>query len=248
MDLVEYLPRLGQGLVVSLQLTVLSVAFGYLLGLVLALGVSSRRPSLKWPALVVVEVGRGIPALVVLYIVYFGLPALGLLFENFFAAVIGLTFTAAAYSSEMIRAGIQSVPSGQREASAALGLSRTTSFVRIVLPQGLRSSIPALMGLAIMSFQATSLAYSISVNELIARRTRCRRSPSSTSRSTRSRASSTPRSPCPPPGCRCGWSTDWPAEPSDGRAAPDGPRRGIRCTPHTNHRDRPGRPSKKGTT
>ncbi|MFE5408494.1 amino acid ABC transporter permease [Microbacterium sp. NPDC056569] len=167
MDIVEYLPRLLQGLVVSLQLTVLSVVFGYAIGLVFALGVSSVRPWLRWPALIVVEIGRGIPALVVLYIVYFGLPALGILFENFWAAVIGLTFSAAAYSSEMIRAGIQSVPRGQTEASSALGLPRSTSFTRIVLPQGLRSAIPALMGLAIMSFQATSLAYSISVNELM---------------------------------------------------------------------------------
>jgi polar amino acid transport system permease protein len=167
MDIVEFLPRLGEGLVVSLQLTVLSVVFGYALGLVFALGVTSIRPWLRWPALIVVEIGRGIPALVVLYIVYFGLPALGILFENFFAAVIGLTFTAAAYSSEIFRAGIQSVPRGQVEASSALGLPRFTSFARIVLPQGLRSAIPALMGLAIMSFQATSLAYSISVNELM---------------------------------------------------------------------------------
>ncbi|WP_203579162.1 amino acid ABC transporter permease [Microbacterium hibisci] len=167
MDIVEYLPRLLQGLVVSLQLTVLSVVFGYAIGLVFALGVSSVRPWLRWPALIVVEIGRGIPALVVLYIVYFGLPALGILFENFRAAVIGLTFSAGAYSSEMIRAGIQSVPRGQTEASSALGLPRSTSFTRIVLPQGLRSAIPALMGLAIMSFQATSLAYSISVNELM---------------------------------------------------------------------------------
>ena len=167
MDIVEYLPRLMQGLVVSLQLTVLSVVFGYAIGLVFALGVSSVRPWLRWPALIVVEIGRGIPALVVLYIVYFGLPALGILFENFWAAVIGLTFSAGAYSSEMIRAGIQSVPRGQTEASSALGLPRSTSFTRIVLPQGLRSAIPALMGLAIMSFQATSLAYSISVNELM---------------------------------------------------------------------------------
>ncbi|GAA1244740.1 polar amino acid transport system permease protein [Microbacterium phyllosphaerae] len=169
MDIVDYLPTLGEGLVVSLQLTALSVVFGYALGLVFALGVTSVRPWLRWPALVVVEIGRGIPALVVLYIVYFGLPALGVLFENFVAAVLGLTFTAAAYSSEVFRAGIQSVPRGQVEASSALGLPRLTSFVRIVLPQGMRSAIPALMGLAIMSFQATSLAYSISVNELMSR-------------------------------------------------------------------------------
>lgn len=168
MDLFGYLAPLGQGLVVSLQLTVLSVVFGYVLGLLLALGVASQRPWLKWPTLVIVEIGRGIPALVVLYIVYFGLPSLDVVFDSFWSAAAGLTFTAGAYSSEMIRAGIQSVARGQSEAAAALGLTGATSFLRIVLPQGLRSAIPPLMGLAIMSFQATSLAYSISANELMA--------------------------------------------------------------------------------
>ncbi|MGO2751102.1 MAG: amino acid ABC transporter permease [Pseudoclavibacter sp.] len=167
MDLAEYLPRLGQGLLVSLQLTVLSVVLGYLVGLLFALAVTSPRWWLRVPVLVIVEIGRGIPALVVLYMVYFGLPAVGVIFDNFLAATAALTFTAAAYSSEMMRAGIQSVPRGQHEASAALGLPKVTSFVRIVLPQGMRSAIPPLMGLAIMSFQATSLAYSISVNELM---------------------------------------------------------------------------------
>ncbi len=167
MDLSMYLPRLLDGLGVSLQLTALSIVFGYAIGLVFALGVSSVHRGLRWPALVVVEVGRGIPALVVLYIVYYGLPAVGVLFSNFWSAAAGLTFTVAAYSSEMIRAGIQSVPRGQGEAAAALGLSRLPTFARVILPQGLRSSIPALMGLAIQSFQGTSLAYSISVNELM---------------------------------------------------------------------------------
>jgi polar amino acid transport system permease protein len=167
LDLATYLPWLLQGLLVSVQLTVVSVAAGYVLGLLFALGVSSMRPWLRWPTLVVVEIGRGIPALVVLYIVYYGLPAVGLLFDNFWAAAIGLTFTVAAYSSEMIRGGIQSVAKGQGEAAAALGLTRRSTFTWVILPQGLRSSIPALMGLAIQSFQATSLAYSISVNELM---------------------------------------------------------------------------------
>jgi polar amino acid transport system permease protein len=167
MDLSQYLPQLGAGLLVSLQLTVISVVCGYLVGLLFALGVSSTRGWLRWPTLVVVEIGRGIPALVVLYIVYYGLPSIGVLFANFTAAAIGLTFTVAAYSSEMIRGGIQSVPMAQREAASALGLPRFVGFTRIVLPQGLRSSIPGLMGLAIQSFQGTSLAYSISVNELM---------------------------------------------------------------------------------
>jgi len=167
MNLADYFPQLGQGLLVSLQLTVISVVAGYAIGLAFALGVASRNPWLRWPALVLVEVGRSIPALVVLYIVYYGLPSIGILLDSFPAAAAGLTFTVAAYSSEMFRAGIRSVPKGQTEAALALGLSRRSVFGRVVLPQGLRSAIPPLMGLAIQSFQGTSLAYSISVNELM---------------------------------------------------------------------------------
>ncbi|MHA3723443.1 amino acid ABC transporter permease [Leucobacter sp. HY1910] len=167
MTFIEFLPRLLDGLVVSLQLTGISVAAGYMLGMLFALGTSNHTRWIKIPCLVLVEVGRGIPALVVLYMVYFGLPAFGLLLENFWAASLALTYTAAAYSSEIMRSGIQSVAKGQREAANALGLKRTATFLRIILPQGLRSAIPALMGLAIMSFQGTSLAYTISVNELM---------------------------------------------------------------------------------
>ncbi|MGO1545191.1 MAG: amino acid ABC transporter permease [Gulosibacter sp.] len=167
MNLIEFLPRFGEGLLVSLQLTVISVFFGYLIGTVFAVSVTAANPWIRWIALVLVEIGRGIPALVVLYIVYYGLPALGILLDNFGAAAVGLTFTVAAYSSEMIRAGLASVPRGQQEGADALGLSKTTTFLRVIVPQGIRSAIPPLMGLAIMSFQGTSLAYSISVNELM---------------------------------------------------------------------------------
>ncbi|MFV0435191.1 MAG: amino acid ABC transporter permease [Leucobacter sp.] len=167
MSLIEFLPRLLEGLVVSLQLTAISVVCGYVLGLLLALGTSNRNGWVKYPCLVIVELGRGLPALVVLYMVYFGLPAFGLLFENFWAAAVALTYTVSAYSSEIMRSGIQSVAKGQQEAADALGLTRSVTFMRVILPQGLRSAIPALMGLAIMSFQGTSLAYTISVNELM---------------------------------------------------------------------------------
>ncbi|RII95433.1 amino acid ABC transporter permease [Clavibacter michiganensis] len=167
MDTAAYLPRLLDGLAVSLQLTVISVFCGYLIGLLFALGGASVRPWLRWPTIVVIEIGRGIPALVVLYIAYYGLPSIGVLLENFVAAACALTFTVGAYSSETIRAGLQSVPVTQREASAALGLTTMTTFVSVILPQGMRSAVPALMGLGIQSFQGTSLAYSISVNELM---------------------------------------------------------------------------------
>lgn len=167
MELSVHIPRLLEGLLISLQLTVISIILGYLIGLAFALAISARNPWLRWPVLLIVEIGRGTPALVVLYIVYFGLPTIGLLFQNFTAAAMGLTFTAAAYSTEIIRAGIRSVGQGQREAASALGLSRGTTLVKVILPQGLRAAIPPLMGLGIMSFQATSLAYSITVNEMM---------------------------------------------------------------------------------
>lgn len=165
--LITYGPRFLNGLVLSLELTVISVVLGYALGLVLAFMVISRNPLLRWPALLIVEIGRGAPVLVLLYMVYYGLPSLDLLFDNLTSAIIALTWSAAAYSSESIRAGIQSVPSGQQEAADALGMSRTSTMTRIIIPQGMRSAIPALMGLAIQMFQATALAYSISVNELM---------------------------------------------------------------------------------
>lgn len=167
MDIALYSARLLDGLLVSLQLTAISVVIGYAIGLLFALGVTSLNPWIKWPTLIIVEIGRGTPALVVLYVVYFGLPSLGLFFQNFTAAAIGLTFTISAYSSEMIRAGIRSVPRSQTEAAGALGLGTKTTFLTIVLPQGLRAAIPPLMGFSIMSFQATSLAYTISVPELM---------------------------------------------------------------------------------
>jgi len=129
--------------------------------------VASRNRLVRAIALVIVESGRGAPALVILYLVYFGLPKFGLAIASVPAACIGLTWNAAAYASEMIRAGLQSVPRGQLEAAHALGLTRSATFGRVILPQGLRSAIPGLMGLAIQMFQGTSLAYGIAVPELM---------------------------------------------------------------------------------
>lgn len=167
MDLSEYAGQLAGGLVVSLELTLISVVLGYAIGLGLALLVVSKNPIVKWGSLCVVEFGRGIPALVVIYLAYYGLASIHVLLDSFVAAAIALTFTVAAYSSEIIRGGLSSVPRGQREASIALGHSRSTQFLQVVLPQGLRAAVPPLISFSVQSFQATSLAYSIAVSELM---------------------------------------------------------------------------------
>jgi polar amino acid transport system permease protein len=163
----DYLPTMLDGLKVSLLLAFISITLGYPLGLGLGLLVTSKNWAVKAMSLAVVEVGRGAPALVVLYLFYYGLPNVGVTMGALMAASFALVWNAAAYSSEVMRAGFQSVHRGQIEAANALGLTARHTFVRIVMPQGLRSATPGLMGLAIQMFQATSLAYAIAVSEVM---------------------------------------------------------------------------------
>lgn len=166
-DWADWLPRLWDGLVVSLQVTGISLAIGVVLGLVFALLSSSRSRIVRWPAVVLVEIGRGMPALVMLQLVYFGLPGVGVTLNAFPATVVALTLTTAAYTSEIIRAGLRAVPAGEIEAANALGLSRIDALRFIVIPQGLRIALPTLMGFAILIFQVSALAFSLGLPELL---------------------------------------------------------------------------------
>ena len=168
-DLLEYAPDILRGFAVTLQLSVVSIGGGLAVAIGLALLVSSRRRYLSWPAIALVELGRGAPAIVMLHLVYFGLPTAGLVLEALPAAWLALGITTAAYGSEIFRAGLLAVPRGQREAARALGLSEARTFVGIVLPQALRISLAPALGLGVQMFQATSLAFVISVPELLSR-------------------------------------------------------------------------------
>ncbi len=165
----EFLPELLPGLWVTLKLTFFALVLGLPLGTVLAVLSSSPNRLVQWPIIALVEIGRGIPGLVVLYLVYRGLPQAGLTLDSFVSAVIGLGFSTAAYSAEIIRAGIASIPAGHREAAQALALSSRQELRLVVLPQALRKVIPPLIGLSILLFQGTSLAYAISTPELLSR-------------------------------------------------------------------------------
>lgn len=165
----DQLLELLKGLGVTLQLAALSIAAGLVLGLALALATSSRRRWIAWPAIVVVEIGRGAPVIVLLQLVYFGLPNVGITLTSLPAAWVAIGFSVAAYSSEIIRAALQSVALGQGEAAAALGLSRTDTLRFVLIPQGLKVAVPPLIGLSVQMFQATSLAFALSVPELLSR-------------------------------------------------------------------------------
>ncbi len=168
-EISAWLPDLLSGLSISLQVTALSLAIGIPFGLLLALGVLAKSRVVKSLSLFFVEIGRGAPALVLLQFIYFGLPTTGLTLGSYTAAVIALAWNTGAYTSEIIRASLQSVAHGQREAAIALGLNRLDELRYVLLPQGLRVALPALLGFSILIFQGTSLCFTIALPELVSR-------------------------------------------------------------------------------
>ena len=169
-DWVEWFPRMWPGMVVSLQLTGMALLFGLPFGLLLAVMSEARKvPPLQWIAYFFVEVGRGLPALVLLYLLYFSLPDVGITLTSLTTAILAMTWNTGAYASEYFRAGIAAVPLGQKEAALTSGLSGWTGFRHIILPQALRISTPPLAGLAVLAFQASALAFIIAVPELMSK-------------------------------------------------------------------------------
>lgn len=166
---ISWIPALSPGLGISLTLTGLCLLFGMPLGLLLALLVEGPIKPLRMAALVVVEAGRGAPALVLLYLLYFGLPEGGVTLSAFATGVISLSWTTGAYASELFRSGLAAVPAGQREAAVTSGLRGWSGFRYIILPQAIRISTPPLASLGVTIFQTSSLAFVIAVPELMSK-------------------------------------------------------------------------------
>ncbi|MGW1419951.1 amino acid ABC transporter permease [Bradyrhizobium manausense] len=165
--LVVFLSAMLPGLIVSLQVIVGVVLIGIPLGLLLAIGLINQSPMIRVIALIAVEICRGIPALVMLYIVYFGLPQFNVVLDSVPSACLGLGISMAGFVADVFRSGLLAVPNGQIEAAAAIGLSRGAAFWKVVLPQTVRIVTPPILGYVISFFQATSLAYAIAVPELM---------------------------------------------------------------------------------
>ncbi len=140
--LVAAFPALLRGLVKTVLLGIAASVFGLAAGLVLALvRLYGPRP-LRWLAIGYIDVFRAAPVLVVLILIYYALPFVGLRFSSWTSATLALSIVMAAYSAEVFRSGIQSVPSGQFEAASALGLHFRQTLRLVVLPQALRIVIP----------------------------------------------------------------------------------------------------------
>ncbi len=162
----SYLPILGRGALMTIAISGLAMLLAVLLGLVLALMRMYGPWWLRWCAVVYIEAIRGTPLLIQLYLIFYGLPNLGIRLSPFFAALIGLGCNYAVYEAENYRAGIQSVAAAQAEAALSLGMSPRQAFLHVILPQAFRVVIPPVTNDFIALFKDSSLVSVITLVEL----------------------------------------------------------------------------------
>ena len=158
----------AEGMRVTMALTTVSTVAGVLIGLVAALGKTSKVTPLRWTASAYIWVIRGTPLLVQVLFVYFALPALipALKLSDFASACLALSFNVGAYNAEAIRAGLLAVPRGQTEAARSVGLSSWYTFIDVTFPQAFKISLPPLVNNIVALLKDSSLAYAIGVVEL----------------------------------------------------------------------------------
>ena len=149
-------------------MTFISLALGLILGLLLALGRVYGKTIISGICAGYIEIIRGTPLLVQLFIIYFGFPQAGISLEPLTAALIGLSLNSGAYQAEYLRGSIQSIESGQMVAARSIGMTKIKAIRNIILPQALRISIPAWSNELIYLVKYTSIAYIIQVRELTA--------------------------------------------------------------------------------
>ena len=165
--IVNSFPLLLKGAGLTLEITALSVGLGLVLGLFLGLAQLSKSPLLRWPAKVYVDVIRGTPLLIQIFIIYFALPnIIGQRIDPFFAAVAACSLNSGAYIAEIFRAGIQSISLGQLRAGLSLGMTYPQTMRYIVLPQAFKRIIPPLGNEFIAMLKDSSLVSVIGFEEL----------------------------------------------------------------------------------
>jgi His/Glu/Gln/Arg/opine family amino acid ABC transporter permease subunit len=165
----EWLPQLLVAAGGTLSITAAAFVLAALAGLLVAFARQSRLRWVSHAALVYVEVIRGVPALTLLFLLYFGLTSAGIVLHAFQAAVLGLGLNGAAYLAEVYRAGLEAVHSGQREAGQSVGMTTVQTVRYIVLPQAMRVVLPPLANYLIALLKETSIASLIAAPELTMR-------------------------------------------------------------------------------
>jgi polar amino acid transport system permease protein len=153
----------------TIALTALSYMLAMFLGILLAFGRLSKVRFVPGLCRAYIEFVRGIPALALLFLIYFGLVPLGIVVDSFTAAVIGLGMNQGAYLAEVLRGGIEALHKGQREAALAVGMTPSKAYRHIIMPQAVRIVLPPLLNMLIILLKDSSICSLISTPELMLR-------------------------------------------------------------------------------
>ena len=162
----ENIPHLLKGAILTVELSVLAIMIGFSMGVLIGMARLSKSRLMRYPAFTFINIIRGTPLLVQLFLIYYGLPQFGIKFSPFLAALTGMALNDAAYVAEITRGAIQSIEKGQWEAARATGLTFTQSMVHVIFPQAFRRMIPPLGNEFILLIKASSLVSTIAMVEL----------------------------------------------------------------------------------
>jgi polar amino acid transport system permease protein len=163
----ESIPALLKGAVLTVELTIISVILGLVIGLIGALGRIARNSVLRGATIAYITLMRAVPLLLTLMFLYYGLPSAGIDLSAFTIAILALSFTNGAYVTEIIRAGIESIDRGQMRAARSLGMSHSLAMRRIILPQVVRRVLPPITNEAITLLKSTALVSTIALSDLL---------------------------------------------------------------------------------
>ncbi|MEV7693972.1 amino acid ABC transporter permease [Microbacterium sp. NPDC089189] len=159
--------QIGEATLSTLSAFVVAAVGALVLGFVLAIGRLSDHAWVRWPFTAVIEVLRAIPVLVFMFLLYYGMPVLGVRMEPYWAVVIALIAYNGSVLAEVFRAGVESLPRGQREAGYALGLRKAGVMRLILLPQAIRAMMPVIIAQLVVTLKDTALGYIITFEELL---------------------------------------------------------------------------------
>ncbi|HSO47866.1 MAG TPA: amino acid ABC transporter permease [Rhizobiaceae bacterium] len=164
---VETLPLILSGLTTTLTLGFTCILIGFLAGIVLAMLRLYAAAPVRFVTIAYIDIFRSIPVLVLLFVVYYALPFAGLRLSSFASATTAISMVSAAYSAEIIRAGIEAIPVGQFEAARALGLHFSSTMRKVILPQAIRIVVPPLTSNSINVMKDTALASVVAMPDLL---------------------------------------------------------------------------------
>jgi polar amino acid transport system permease protein len=165
--IVRYRADLLNATVLTLELTIASFTIGFVLGLLISVGRTYGHTLLKVPLATFIEIIRGTPMIVQLFYIYYVLPAFGVKLDALTASLVAIGLNSSAYQAEYFRMSFGAIQRGQWEAALSIGLSKWSAVFNIIIPQGLRIVIPALLNELIYLLKYSSVAYFVTVPELI---------------------------------------------------------------------------------